>query len=87
MPPRFEMLKRRLHLFERDLAVAPSRELRELHRQLDDVFLIRVAITGTSRPRSVTTATPMLRFQHDLVGRHVDGRVELRNLRSAARSP
>ena len=53
-----------LHLVERDLARARFlRQLRELDRRSAMMFFVSASrMTGTSSPRSVSTATPMLTY-------------------------
>ena len=70
-----------LHFLERDLAAARLlRQLRELHRQLHDVLLIRVADDRHEQPAIGVhgDADVDVFLDDDFVGRQVDRRVELR---------
>ena len=71
-----------LHLLERDLARrAPSPTAARARPTSCTMFFVSASrMTGTSRPRSVSTATPMLTYFLRMIslGRHVDRRVELR---------
>ena len=65
MPPRFEMLKQPPCISSSEsLRVARLLgELRQLDRRSAMMFFVSTSrITGTSRPRSVSTATPMLTY-------------------------
>ena len=58
----------------------------ELDDDLHDVLVSASRITGTSRPRSVSTATPMLTYFLRMIsfGRHVDRELNCGNTFSAA---